>query len=103
MSMRRAPVAEVLARIVGQDAPVAFTGFDGSKAGPTDAPVTVHVRSVDALRYAVTAPGELGLARAYVSGHLEIEGDTYTLLRLLARDDVGQLSPAARLSVLRDL
>ncbi len=89
--------------MVGQGAPVAFTGYDGSKAGPSDAAVTVHVRSVDALRYAVTAPGELGLARAYVSGHLELEGDPYTLLRELARDDAGQLSPAARLSVLRDL
>src|SRR5262249_54077621 len=76
---------------------------DGSKAGPADAAVTVHVRSVDALRYAVTAPGELGLARAYVSGQLEIEGDPYLLLRLLAHDDAGALSRADRLSVLRDL
>ena len=103
MMSGRAPVAGVLARVVGAGAPVAFTGYDGSKAGPADAAVTVHVRSVDALRYAVTAPGELGLARAYISGHLELEGDSYLLLRLLARDDAGQLSPTDRLSVLRDL
>jgi len=98
-----APVAEALARVVGVGAPVAFTAYDGSKAGPSDAEVTVHIRSVDALRYAVTAPGELGLARAYVSGHLEFDGDTHTLLRLVARQNVADLSWAERLSVLRDL
>ncbi len=103
MTVGRAPVAEVLARLVGGNARVGFTGYDGSKAGPVDAEVTVHVRSVDALRYAVTAPGELGLARAYVSGQLEIEGETYDLLRLLARDDVGRLSGPERLSALRAL
>ena len=84
------PVAEALARVVGVGAPVAFTAYDGSKAGPSDAEVTVHIRSVDALRYAVTAPGELGLARAYVSGHLEFDGDTHTLLRLVARQNVAE-------------
>src|SRR5438045_1647264 len=79
-----APVAEALARVVGVGAPIAFTAYDGSKAGPSDALVTVHVRSVDALRYAVIAPGELGLARAYISGNMEFDGDTYTLLNLLA-------------------
>jgi cyclopropane-fatty-acyl-phospholipid synthase len=98
-----APVAEALARVVGVGAPIAFTAYDGSKAGPSDAQVTLHIRSVDALRYAVTAPGELGLARAFVSGHLEVDGDTYTLLSLLTRDNVGDLSVAERLSVLRDL
>lgn len=97
------PVAEAVARVVGVGAPIAFTAYDGSKAGPSDALVTVHIRSADALRYAVTAPGELGLARAYVSGALEFDGDTYTLLGLLARDNVGDLSVPERLSVLRDL
>src|ERR1041384_7531712 len=103
MTLGRAPVAEVLARLGGGNEVVGFTGYDGSKAGPADAEVTVHVRSVDALRYAVTAPGEPGLARAYVSGQLEIEGDTYDLLRLLAREDVGRLTGRERLSALRDL
>jgi cyclopropane-fatty-acyl-phospholipid synthase len=97
------PVAEAVARVVGVGAPIAFTAYDGSKAGPSDAAVTVHIRSVDALRYAVTAPGELGLARAYVGGSMEFDGDTYTLLSHLARQNVGDLSIAERLSVLRDL
>src|SRR5215213_6600733 len=98
-----APVAEALARVVGVGTPLAFTAYDGSKAGPSDAEVTLHVRSVDALRYAVTAPGELGLARAYVTGSLDFDGDTYTLLSLVARQNVGDLSWSERLSVLRDL
>jgi cyclopropane-fatty-acyl-phospholipid synthase len=97
------PVAAALARVVGVGAPVAFTAYDGSKAGPADAEITVHIRSVDALRYAVTAPGELGLARAYISGKLEVDGDVYTMLRLVTGDNMGDLSWSERLSVLRDL
>ncbi|GLZ29602.1 cyclopropane-fatty-acyl-phospholipid synthase [Lentzea sp. NBRC 105346] len=47
-------------------------------------PVLV-VRSRDALRRLVWAPGELGLARAYVSGELDVEGDlTEGLARIWA-------------------
>ena len=45
----------------------------------------VEVRSPRAARYFMTAPGELGLARAYVMGDLEIHGDLHaTLHNLLA-------------------
>ena len=43
----------------------------GSTAGPADAPVTIDVRSPKALSYVATATGNLGLARAYVTGELE--------------------------------
>ena len=54
--------------------------WDGSEAGPADAP-TVVLRSPLALRRALWAPGELGLARAYVSGDLDFEGDLTEGLR----------------------
>jgi cyclopropane-fatty-acyl-phospholipid synthase len=56
--------------------------YDGSRAGPEDATTTLVVRTPDALRYALTSPGELGIARAYVAGTLDIEGDIFEALAL---------------------
>ena len=72
-------VAGFFADLVGRDAPVAFAAYDGSRAGPEDAPGTVVVRSPNALRRLATAPNELGLARAYVTGEIDLEGDVFYL------------------------
>ena len=48
--------------------------WDGSEAGPKDGPVLV-IRTRRALRRLLWAPGELGLARAYVSGDIDVDGD----------------------------
>jgi cyclopropane-fatty-acyl-phospholipid synthase len=73
-----ATVAERLASlfhvVVGGELPVRIRGWDGSEAGPSEAPVVIF-RSRRALRRLLWAPGELGLARAYVSGDLEVDGD----------------------------
>jgi cyclopropane fatty-acyl-phospholipid synthase-like methyltransferase/DUF1365 family protein len=58
----------------GLEPPVRIRAWDGSCAGPADAPVVV-IRSKRALRRLLWAPGELGLARAYVAGELDVEGD----------------------------
>lgn len=97
------PVAQILQKVVGPAAPIAYTAFDGSTAGPADAVVAIHVRHPLALNAMVTAPGELGLARAYVSGYLDLEGDTYTTLRFLARTSVGALTWGERAEILRSL
>ncbi|MEU0487889.1 cyclopropane-fatty-acyl-phospholipid synthase family protein [Nocardiopsis sp. NPDC006139] len=73
-------LAPVLAAFFDGRPPVRLRAWDGSEAGPADAPVAV-LRDRDALRYAVTRPGELGLARAYVSGALDVEGDLTDALR----------------------
>lgn len=77
-------IAEIIERAVGRDAPLGFTGYDGSRAGDRDAPVRVDIKSPIALSYLASAPGELGLARAYVSGALDIVGDMYTALASMA-------------------
>jgi cyclopropane-fatty-acyl-phospholipid synthase len=77
-------LAEVFERAIGHDAPIEFRAYDGSRAGDRGAPVRVEVRSPLALSYLASAPGELGLARAYVSGHLDIVGDMYTALSSMA-------------------
>jgi cyclopropane-fatty-acyl-phospholipid synthase len=81
---------------------VRFTVFDGSHAGPAEAPVAIEIRSPRALSYVATAPGNLGLARAYVTGELEVDGDLYTALSYLTRLDL-ELPLAARLRLLREL
>ena len=50
--------------------------WDGSKVpstGSNGGGPTFKARSKDALAYAVAAPGQLGLGRAYVSGEIEID------------------------------
>jgi cyclopropane fatty-acyl-phospholipid synthase-like methyltransferase/DUF1365 family protein len=59
---------------VGVDLPVRLRAWDGSEAGPSDGPVLI-VRSRRALRRLMWAPGELGLARAYVTGDIDVDGD----------------------------
>ncbi|MDR6864101.1 cyclopropane-fatty-acyl-phospholipid synthase family protein [Phycicoccus sp. 3266] len=66
--------AEALAPVVGGELPVHLTLWDGSSAGPADAPRVV-VRSPRALRRLLRHPGELGAAQAYVTGELDVEGD----------------------------
>ncbi|HET6907796.1 MAG TPA: class I SAM-dependent methyltransferase [Mycobacteriales bacterium] len=100
--MPRTPVATLLSRVLA-GAPVGVSAYDGSTAGPSDAAVTLVLCSPRALSYLITAPGQLGLARAYVSGELEIDGDPYELLKLVWSDRIGQLSWSERLSILRNV
>jgi cyclopropane-fatty-acyl-phospholipid synthase len=72
------PVAQVIAGLLktqaGLDLPVRLRAWDGSEAGPAEGPVLI-ARSPGALRRILWRPGELGLARAYISGDLDVEGD----------------------------
>ncbi|AMW15349.1 cyclopropane-fatty-acyl-phospholipid synthase [Streptomyces qaidamensis] len=70
-------------QLLGAPLPVRIRAWDGSQAGPPGAP-TLVVRNRRALRRLLWKPGELGLARAWVAGDLDIEGDLYTTLDRLA-------------------
>ncbi|HEX3649206.1 MAG TPA: cyclopropane-fatty-acyl-phospholipid synthase family protein [Pseudonocardiaceae bacterium] len=76
-------LADVATRLVGPDVPIEFTAYDGSRAGAADAAVRLDIRSPLALSHLASAPGELGLARAYVAGALDVDGDVYTALASL--------------------
>lgn len=65
---------QALRPFLGGDLPVRLVAWDGSEAGPEDAPV-VELRSPDALRRLLWHPGELGAAQAYVTGELDVPGD----------------------------
>jgi cyclopropane-fatty-acyl-phospholipid synthase len=96
-------LAEVFERMAGPDAPVEFRAYDGSVAGTGDAPIRITVKSPVAVSYLAQAPGSLGLARAYVSGHLDVEGDMYTALARMVQAQQVQLDFAERLRLLREL
>ena len=81
-------LAEILEILVAGQLPIKFSAYDGSTAGPDDAELGLKLLTPRGTTYLATARGDLGLARAYVSGDLELDGvhpgDPYELLKALA-------------------
>jgi cyclopropane-fatty-acyl-phospholipid synthase len=73
-------VAAALSPLAAGALPVRVRGWDSSEAGPPGGPVVV-LRRPEALRRLLFSPGELGLARAYVAGDLDVDGDLAEALR----------------------
>jgi cyclopropane-fatty-acyl-phospholipid synthase len=92
-------LAPIVRRLLGGALPFALEAWDGSRVEADEpvgaraataaerAPVTVVVRSPDALRRILYAPGELGLARAHIVGDIDVDGDIFDLLAV--RDVLG--------------
>jgi cyclopropane-fatty-acyl-phospholipid synthase len=78
-------IADFVAELLGADLPIRIDCYDGSSVGPAGARTRLVVRSPDALSYLLTAPGELGFGRAYVSGALALDGDIFEALELRER------------------
>ena len=98
-------LAGLLRPLFGGALPLRIRGWDGSLHGPAGAP-TVVVRGPAALRRLLYAPGELGLAQAYVTGEIDVEGDLLDGLRRVwrsVREDGAspRLSPALVASAVR--
>ena len=92
-------IGQAFEKLFGPDVPIRFTAYDGSAAGDPHADIHFRLLNERGLRYVATAPGSLGLARAYVQGDLAIEGvdeaNPYPLLKLL-EDGVSLQRPAVR-------
>jgi cyclopropane-fatty-acyl-phospholipid synthase len=99
----RFPVAPVIATVIGPDSPVAVAAYDGSTTGPADPVSRIVVRDPRALRYIATAPSDLGLARAYIAGYLEVDGDLFATLEAVAGEHIGSLTWSDRIDALRRL
>jgi cyclopropane-fatty-acyl-phospholipid synthase len=97
------PLAEVFERVVGADANVEFRAYDGSVAGTSGSDVRITVRSPLAVRYLAQAPGALGLARAYVSGHLDVDGDMIAALSRMTKAQEHNVSVGEGLRLLQQL
>jgi cyclopropane-fatty-acyl-phospholipid synthase len=70
-------LAALVRDAAGIELPVRVRAWDGSEAGPTDDPAgpVLVIKRRRALRRLLWAPGEMGLARAYVTGDIDVEGD----------------------------
>ncbi|WP_248958852.1 SAM-dependent methyltransferase [Sphaerisporangium perillae] len=96
-------LAQIFEKIVGPEANVEFVAYDGSKAGPSGAAVRIEVKSPIAVAYLAQSPGEMGLARAYIAGHIDVHGDMYTLLSEMAQLTLDDLPAREKISVARSL
>ncbi len=79
-------VATFVSSIFSNELPFRVEAYDGSVAEPSvSSPandITIKILSRDALTRVLTHPGELGLARAYVAGDIDVDGDLDALFEL---------------------
>jgi len=94
----RLSLAQIVEAITAGEMNLRFTAYDGSATGPEDAELGLHLKTPRGASYVATAPGDLGLARAYVAGDLDTvgvhPGDPYPLLQ--AMGDLRFRLPSAR-------
>lgn len=102
-------VAEIIEELIVPPNPFRWEAFDGSATGPEDAEYRVQLTSPEGLAYIATAPGDVGLARAWLTGGLVVEGEhlayPYGIFDSL-RDLYDQFqapSPAALVRIYRSL
>jgi cyclopropane-fatty-acyl-phospholipid synthase len=67
-------IAVTIAELLRDELPVHLRAYDGSSAGPPDAEIGLEVTRRRGLSYMLTAPGDLGMARAYAAGDLVLHG-----------------------------
>jgi len=96
-------LAPLIHEVIGTPDGLAVEAYDGSRAGPTGEGVPVLViASPDAVARVVTRPGELGLARAWVAGDLDVQGDLYAAIEQLEHFDGGKVPLASVARLLRE-
>ena len=69
----------LLGRVLGGELPFRLRFWDGSVTG-AESPFTLVIARRRALRRLLWAPDEIGLARAYVTGDLDVDGDLFAAL-----------------------
>ncbi|MBA2445621.1 MAG: class I SAM-dependent methyltransferase, partial [Nocardioidaceae bacterium] len=97
--------ADIVIKLAEDPPPLRLTAWDASVAGPPDSAVHLHLTNQRALVSLLTAPGDLGLVRAYVAGDLELSGvhpgDPYLALQLMQQWKLHRPSPATVASLAR--
>lgn len=89
-------MAPMLTALLNGPPPIPMVFWDGSALGAADGPGKLIVRTPDALRRIVWAPGELGFSRAFVEGDLEVEGPLAETLRAMQRSMPGPIGVGLR-------
>lgn len=106
--MSRLSLAQILEVFAsGTGPPLRFSAYDGSSAGPADARLGLDLLTPRGTTYLATAPGELGLVRAYVAGDLGLRGvhpgDPYDILNALAAAKLRRPSARELVDIVRSL
>jgi len=104
----RLGLAEILVLLSGGgQPPVKVTAYDGSSVGPDDATLAVDLLTPRATTYLATSLGQLGIARSYIAGDLELRGvhpgNPYEMLKALADLEFKQPSPQTLINILRSI
>ncbi|MDT0262949.1 cyclopropane-fatty-acyl-phospholipid synthase family protein [Jatrophihabitans lederbergiae] len=73
-----AKLSALMTPLVGTELPVRIHAWDGSEAGPANAPV-LRITSRRALRRLLWQPDELGIAQAYITGEIDVPGGSREL------------------------
>lgn len=101
-------LAEVLMLLAGGgQPPLKISAYDGSCVGPSDAELGVDLLNPRATTYLATSLGQLGIARAYVAGDLELRGvhpgNPYRVLNALADLEFKHPSPRELANIVRSV
>ncbi|WP_230209205.1 class I SAM-dependent methyltransferase [Nostocoides sp. HKS02] len=106
-STERMSMAQILDTVTAGEVPLRFTAYDGSATGPAQAAYGLHLKSPRGASYLATAPGDLGMARAYVAGDLDVigvhPGDPYELLNALGEVHFRMPPPRTVAAIARSL
>jgi len=96
-------LADIFSLVAGDDVDVEFVAYDGSRAGRAGSDIRLEVRNPRAVSFFTSSPGQLGLARAYVAGDLEVVGDMHTALTRLWGIRASNVSLADKAKIAREL
>ncbi|MFJ1458790.1 class I SAM-dependent methyltransferase [Nocardia sp. N2S4-5] len=100
-------IAEIFETLVEGPVPIRFTAYDGSSCGPEDSKYRLDIRTPRGINYIATAPGDLGMARAYISGDMSAEGihpgDPYDILKAMSDLKFRRPSALALVTIARSL
>ncbi|MFE3441977.1 class I SAM-dependent methyltransferase [Nocardia sp. NPDC059180] len=100
-------IAEIFETLIDGEVPIRFTAYDGSATGPADSEFTLNIETPRGINYLATAPGDLGMARAYISGDMTATGvhpgDPYPILSAMDSLKFRRPSALALLTIARSL
>ena len=90
-------MSPLLERLFGGSIPAHLAFWDGSATGPLGGPGTLVLRAPRSLAQLVWSPDELGMARAFVTGDIDFDGDIFGMLLALEAKTRGRrrLGPRA--------
>ncbi|MCH9815281.1 MAG: class I SAM-dependent methyltransferase [Actinomycetia bacterium] len=95
-------IADIFELVLGDDVDVEVVAYDGSKTGRMGSDVRLEIRSPQAMAAIITSPDQLGVARAFVNGDIEVEGDIFTGMERLGGAQFRSVSLADKARVAKE-